>query len=94
MGFITKCFDDETVVKTVRMPTTNKPWLTGEIRSLLKTCDPAFRSGDNAAYRVVRNNLNRGIKEAKKQYGKNLASHFTDNKHTGALAEISQSDRL
>ena len=31
MGFISKCVDDVTEVKTVRTRATNKPWLTGEV---------------------------------------------------------------
>ena len=54
MGFISKCVDDVNVVKTVKTRSTNKPWLTGEVRSLLKTNDSAFKAGNAVAYREAR----------------------------------------
>lgn len=57
MGFISKCIDDLTVVKTVRTRATNKPWMIGEVCLLLRSRDAAFKSGDAAAYREARNNL-------------------------------------
>lgn len=68
MGFISKCIDDVTVVKTVRTRVTNKPWMIGEVCLLLRTRDAAFKYGDAAAYREARNSLKRGIREAKRQY--------------------------
>lgn len=85
MGFISKCVGDVTVVKTVKTRATNKPWLTGEVRSLLKTPDSAFKTGDTATYREARNNLKRGIREAKKQYGRNLEKNFEDTGDTRHL---------
>lgn len=85
MGFISKCVGDVTVVKTVKTRATNKPWLTGEVRSLLKTPDSAFKTGDTAAYREARNNLKRGIRETKKQYGRNLEKNFEDTGDTRYL---------
>lgn len=48
MGFIlvSKCTEDVTVVKTVKTHANNKPWLTGEVRSLLRIQDAAIRSGE------------------------------------------------
>lgn len=70
VGLINKCTDDVTVIKTVKMHSTNKPWLTGEVWSRMRARDVAFRSSDLAAYKVARNNLKRGIRDAKRQYGK------------------------
>lgn len=55
--YISKCTDDVTVVITIKVPATQKPWWTGEVYSLLKTQNVAFRAGDSAEYKVVRNNL-------------------------------------
>lgn len=65
MECISKCVDDGTVVKTVEACATNKPWLTGEVHSLLRTRDSTFKAGDAAAYQEARNNLKKGIREAK-----------------------------
>ena len=45
------CFlDMVTVTKRVRSFPNQKPWLTAEVRSLLRARDAAYRSGDAAAY--------------------------------------------
>lgn len=54
IDYINKCVDDVTVVKTVRRQPNHKPWLTGEVHSLLRTQDRAFKSGDAAAYSLAR----------------------------------------
>lgn len=61
MDYISKCTDDVTTTKTITVHSYQKPWMTGEFRSLLRTCDTAFRSGDIAGLKTARNNLSRGI---------------------------------
>ena len=78
IGFISKGVDDVTVVKTVKTRVTKEPWLTDEVRSLLKTRDSAFKAGDTVAYREARNNLKRGIRDAKKQDGRNFEKNIED----------------
>ena len=80
VGFISKCVDDVTQVETVKTHATRKQWLTGEVCSLLKTRDFAFKAGDAAAYREARNTLKKGIREAKRQYGRNLEKNFEDTR--------------
>ncbi len=62
-AYIKKCIDDVTVTKTITTRANQKPWMTAEVRGLLKTRDDAFRSGDKAVLRTVRANLSRGIKK-------------------------------
>ncbi len=45
-AYIKKCMDDVTVTKTITTRANQKPWMTAEVRGLLKTRDEAFRSGD------------------------------------------------
>ncbi len=45
-AYIEKCMDDVTVTKTITTRANQKPWMTAEVRGLLKTRDEAFRSGD------------------------------------------------
>ena len=80
IGYINKCIDDVTTVKTIRKRANQKPWLTGEVCSLLRARDMAFKSGDAAAFRLARQNLSRGIRQAKRLYAQKLNGHFMDNK--------------
>ncbi len=63
-AYIKKCMDDVTVTKTITTRANQKPWMTAEVRGLLKTRDESFRSGDKAALKTARANLSRGIKNA------------------------------
>ncbi len=58
----------QTVTKTITTRANQKPWMTAEVRGLLKTRDEAFRSGDTAALKTARANLSCGIKNAKRSY--------------------------
>ncbi len=94
-GFISKCIDDVTVIKTVKMWANQKPWLAGEMCALLRARDAAFRSGNSVAYRITRNNLRKGIREVKGLYGKRLGKHLTAKKDTQRLWQgVPNSNRL
>ena len=58
---------------------TQKPWMTKEVRTLLKARNAAFRSKDKALYSVARSNLKRAIEGAKENYKKEIEVHFTHN---------------
>lgn len=47
-----KYIEDVTGVQTTKPRANQKPWLTGEVHSLLKIRNAAFRSKDTAAYRL------------------------------------------
>lgn len=61
-GYISKCIDDVTVSKSITTRANQKPWLTTEVRALLKTCDAAFKSDNKAALKTARANLSRAIR--------------------------------
>ncbi len=67
-AYIKKCMDDLTVTKTITTRANQKPWMTAEVRGLLKTRGEAFRSGDKAALKTARANLSCGIKNAKRSH--------------------------
>ncbi len=67
-AYIKKCIDDVTVTKTITTCANQKPWMTAEVRGLLKTRDEAFRSGDKASLKTARDNLSCGIKNVKRSY--------------------------
>ncbi len=56
-AYCLNCIDDVTVTKTITTRPNRKPWMTAEVRGLLKTRDEAFRSGDKAALKTARANL-------------------------------------
>ncbi len=84
-AYIKNCIDDVTVTKTITTRANRKPWMTAEVRGLLKTRDEAFRSGDKAALKTARANLSRGIKNAKRSYGIKINNHFTSSIDTRSL---------
>lgn len=65
IAYIKKCTNDVTVIKTITTQANQKPWLTVQVRGMLKNRDYAFRSGDKVALRA---NLSHGINQAKQLY--------------------------
>ncbi|KAI4894551.1 hypothetical protein NFI96_022922 [Prochilodus magdalenae] len=77
LGYISKCVEDVTTTKTVTCYPNQKPWLNGEVRSLLKARDAAFRSGDAQELRRARRELTAGVKRAKAAYALKIQGHFS-----------------
>ncbi|KAI4900497.1 hypothetical protein NFI96_007889, partial [Prochilodus magdalenae] len=81
-GYISKCIDDVTVSKVITTHPNQKPWMTAEVRVLLRTRDKVFRSGDKAGLRTARAKFSQAIREAKRTYAKKIHSHFQDTADT------------
>ncbi|KAI4879698.1 hypothetical protein NFI96_007535 [Prochilodus magdalenae] len=81
-SYISKCIDNMTVSKTIITCPNQKPWMTAEVRALLKARDSVFKAGDKAALRKARAKLSRGIREAKRAHGQSIHSHFRDSGDT------------
>ncbi|XP_062851034.1 uncharacterized protein LOC134314382 [Trichomycterus rosablanca] len=79
MDYIRTCMENVTTSKTITIRQNQKPWINGEVRSLLRTRDAAFRDGDEAALKTARRNLSAGIKRAKATYALKIQGHFTSN---------------
>ncbi|KAI4893871.1 hypothetical protein NFI96_021222, partial [Prochilodus magdalenae] len=77
LGYISKCVEDVTTTKTVTCYPNQKLWLNGEVRSLLKARDAAFRSGDAQELRRARRELTAGVKRAKAAYALKIQGHFS-----------------
>ena len=77
--YIKHCVDTVTVDRRIRVYPNQKPWMTKEVKVLLKERSGAFRSGDEAQYRTARANLRRGIREAKTAYKRRIEDHFSSN---------------
>lgn len=71
-----------TVTKTVKVFANQKSW-SNNPKSLLRTCDAAFKSGDLQEYRKARLNLQKGIKEDKSKYEQCIEEHFNTNNSRG-----------
>ncbi|KAI4889412.1 hypothetical protein NFI96_034099 [Prochilodus magdalenae] len=77
LGYISKGVEDVTTIKTVTCYPNQKPWLNGEVRSLLKARDAAFRSSDSQELRRSRRELTASVKRAKAAYALKIQGHFS-----------------
>ncbi len=89
-AYINKCSDDVTVTNIITTRVNQKPWVTAEVRGLLKTRDEAFSSGDKAVLKTARANLSCGIKNAKRSYAQKINNHFRDSRDTRSLWQAIQ----
>ncbi|KAI5624293.1 gastrula zinc finger protein XlCGF28.1-like [Silurus asotus] len=80
--YISKCVEDVTISKTITTRSNQKPWMTANVRALLKQRDSAFRSGDKAALKTARAKLSHAIREAKRAHAKKIHDHFQDSGDT------------
>ncbi|XP_072769008.1 uncharacterized protein [Nerophis lumbriciformis] len=77
LDYIKFCIGNVTVEKNIRVYPNKKPWMTSQVRTLLRARDAAFRSGDRALYSVARADLKRGIKKAKADHRRCIESHLS-----------------
>ena len=63
-GFISKCIDDITVIKTITTRSNQKPWMTAEVCAPLRARDIAFRAGDQETLSAPRSELAQAIRDA------------------------------
>ena len=78
-GLINKCIDDVDPTVTVRTYPTQKPWITGSIRTELKARAAAFkeRASNLEAYKKSCHALRQTIKQANRQYRTKIESCYT-----------------
>uniref|UniRef100_A0A3B3D318 Reverse transcriptase domain-containing protein n=1 Tax=Oryzias melastigma TaxID=30732 RepID=A0A3B3D318_ORYME len=79
LDYIQFCIGNVTVDKTIRVFPNQKPWMTSQVRTLLRARDTAFRSGDRALYSAARADLRRGIKKAKADHRMRIESNLSSN---------------
>lgn len=77
-GYISKYIDDVTTTKIITTRPRQKPWITTEVRALLKARDTAYREGEEAALRKARAELSQAIKSAKRTHAQKIHNHFMD----------------
>ncbi|KAK0151838.1 RNA-directed DNA polymerase from mobile element jockey [Merluccius polli] len=64
-----------TETKTVKVFPNQKPWFDSKLKTLLRSRDAAFKTGDLQAYKEAQHNLRRGINEAKRRYKQQIEEH-------------------
>uniref|UniRef100_A0A3B3BP10 Reverse transcriptase domain-containing protein n=1 Tax=Oryzias melastigma TaxID=30732 RepID=A0A3B3BP10_ORYME len=79
LDHISTTVDSVTSHKQITMYPNQKPWMTRDVRLLLKARNTAFRSGDAQAYSAARAELKRGIKKAKQAYKRKIEEHFSNS---------------
>ncbi|KAK0145556.1 hypothetical protein N1851_015510 [Merluccius polli] len=84
-GYISKCIDDVTTMKTITIRPNQKPWMNAEVRARLKARDAAYRSGEAGALKTARAELTRAIKTAKRSHSEKINNHFTNTKDSRHL---------
>ena len=65
---VTSLLDHHLPLLTVRRHTTDKPWVTDQFRRLIRRRQNAFRSGDKARYRRLRNQVQRLTRQLRRKY--------------------------
>ncbi len=85
LGYIYKSMEDICITKCITVRVNEKPWMTAEVQALLKARDSAFKSGDTAALRTARANLNKAIRLGKKAYEHKIQGQFQDHRDTRTL---------
>ena len=68
LSYIKFCMGNVTVDKHIRIFPNQMPWMTSQVRMLLKDRNTAFRSGNTELYSAARAKLKRGITKAKQDY--------------------------
>ncbi|XP_072911359.1 uncharacterized protein [Hemitrygon akajei] len=84
-SYISKCIDDVTLSKTITTHANQKPWMTAEVRALLRARDSAFRAGNKAALTTARAKLSRAIRGAKCAHAQLIHSYFQDSGDTRCM---------
>lgn len=79
LTYIKHCVDSVTVERYTKSFPNQKPWMSAEVKRLLKRRDSALWSGDKEQYSLARAELKRSITEAKEAYKRWVEGHLTDN---------------
>ena len=81
--YINFCVENTVPTRTVRYFSNNKPWVTPDIKALLKEKKRAFRSGDREELKTVQKELRRKIREEKDRYRKKMEEQLQERNTKG-----------
>ncbi len=76
--YIKCCIDNVTIMKRIHIFPNSKPWMTNNVKLLLKTRNSAFWSGDTQQYSTARMNLKKGVRKAKANYRQKIENYFSN----------------
>ena len=93
-AYIQKCWEDVCVIRNITTRANQIPWMTSEVWSMLRARNAAFKSGDAAALRQARANLNRAIRMAKRTYNQRIQGFFQDPSNTRQCGKESSPSRI
>lgn len=79
LSYIKHCTDTITTEKHIWVYANQRPWMTTEVRTLLKGRNAAYRSGDAEVYTAARADLKRGIRRAKLDYKNKIEDYLHSN---------------
>lgn len=81
--YINFCMENTIPTRTVRCFSNNKPWITPDIKALLKEKKRAFASGNKEERKTVQRQLRRRIREGKRSYRKRMEEQLLQNNARG-----------
>ena len=74
--------------KIVKIYPNEKPWMTKEVRLLLKAKKQAFQSGDRVKLKVAQSNLKAGVRRGKEEYKNKIQAQFKQNNSKQAWSSV------
>lgn len=77
LDYIRFCMGNVTVDKNIRVFPNQKPWMNSQVRTLLRACDAAFRSGNRALYNIACADLKEESKKV--DYKRRIESHLSSS---------------
>ena len=78
-SYVNFCVDNVISCKTVKSYPNNKPWVTTQLKDLLKGKQLAFRKGDKKGLQAAQREIDKKIREEKRRYRDKLENNFTGN---------------
>ncbi|TWW55977.1 hypothetical protein D4764_09G0010270 [Takifugu flavidus] len=81
--YINFCVENTVPTRTVRSFSNSKPWITPDIKALLKEKTRAFVSGDKEELKTVQRELRRKIRQEKDNYRRKMENQLQQNNICG-----------
>ncbi|TWW61350.1 hypothetical protein D4764_05G0014400 [Takifugu flavidus] len=81
--YINFCVENTVPTRTVRSFSNSKPWITPDIKALLKEKKRAFVSGDKEELKTVQRELRRKIRQEKDNYRRKMENQLQQNNICG-----------
>ena len=83
-SYVKFCVDSIIPLKTFKMFPNNKPWVTKELRDLLKVKNAALINGNKTRVKEVQREIKRLVDSCKMSYKNKLENNFRNNKPAAA----------